>query len=214
MSLLNEKEIPCTFCKFPNSVDVWSVVNVKEDPELKDLLLGGELNMGECSSCKKIFYAESFLLYHDPDSELLAFVYPFEDRNDRATFEQKTRTDFETLKSGSADPTVFSYDPETFFGLDELVRLLEEEEEQAIQSDIVAAMAPALNLPIVTVAPWIARKFKIPRVVPGIQSLQSYRRDLLLSGLKSIESANPRLSVYVEWGKRVAENSSYELSLA
>jgi hypothetical protein len=93
MSVLIEREIPCTFCQFPNAVEVWSVVNVKEDPELKDLLLGGELNMGECASCKKVYFAETFLLYHDPEAELLGFVYPYQARIDKDSFEKKTKDD-------------------------------------------------------------------------------------------------------------------------
>ena len=58
MSYLITQDFPCQHCQFPNSVEVWSVVSVREDPELKDLLLGGELNMAECQSCKKVFHAE------------------------------------------------------------------------------------------------------------------------------------------------------------
>src|SRR3954469_9291361 len=145
MSVLIEKEIPCTHCQFPNVVELWSIVNVKEDPELKDLLLGGELNIAECSSCKKNFFAETFLLYHDPDAELLAFVYPYQARTERATYEEKTKKDFEALKESAPSQASFPYAPLTFFGLDELVRLVEQEEEMGIQAEIVAALAPSLK---------------------------------------------------------------------
>ena len=62
MSHLIEHDIECTYCQHPNTVEVWSVINVDLDPELKDLLLGGELNMTECEACHKTFYAEHFLL--------------------------------------------------------------------------------------------------------------------------------------------------------
>src|ERR1051326_2089305 len=109
MSYLITEEIPCTYCQFPNLVEAWSIVNVQEDPELKDLLLGGELNMSECRSCQKIFYAEHFLLYHDPSAELMAFVYPYAFRIEKERYEEKTRSDFEQSQAGAASPQSLSY---------------------------------------------------------------------------------------------------------
>src|SRR5438552_3618111 len=94
MSNLVQIEMTCPACKIPNAVEVWSSLNVREDPELKELLLGGEVNMMECKACREVFYAEHFLLYHDPDSELLAFVYPQSYEEKQAEWEEKTRTDF------------------------------------------------------------------------------------------------------------------------
>jgi hypothetical protein len=211
MSVLLEREIPCSHCRFPNSVEIWSIVNVKEDPELKDLLLGGELNMAECASCHKIFYAEHFLLYHDPEAELLAFVYPFEARSERATYEEKTRQDFEALKAASESASAFSYAPLTFFGLDELVRLLEEEEAMGIQAEIVAAMAPQIKLPTAAIRPSVARGQHIPWVVPGFDKSDRFDRAKLLSALRKVEEANSHLSVYADWLKTADQNPQYEI---
>lgn len=209
--MLIEKEIPCTYCQFPNSVEIWSIVNVKEDPELKDLLLGGELNMAECTSCKKIFYAESFMLYHDPDAEMLAFVYPFGNRNERESFEEKTQQDFTALKASSPNAASFTYAPLTFFGLDELVRLIEDEDEMEIQSEIVKAIAPKLKIPVADLRPSVARQQKVPRVVPGFSSSDRFNREQLLSALQRIEDENNRLSVYTRWLQTTAENPRYEI---
>ncbi len=211
MSVLIEKEVLCTYCRFPNAVEIWSIINVKEDPELKDLLLGGELNMAECRSCKKVFFAENFMLYHDPDAELLAFVYPHAARAEKATYEEKTRQDFETLKAASESGVSFSYTPVTYFGFDELVHVLEDEEEKEIQGGIVAALAPSLNLPVVSLRPSVARRQNIPQVVPGFSSQDRFGREQLLSALKTVENANNLLSVYVKWRLSVVENPAYEI---
>jgi hypothetical protein len=213
MSVLIESEIPCTYCQFPNAVEIWSIVNVKEDPELRDLLLGGELNMTDCTSCHKVFFAESFLLYHDPAAELLAFVYPHAARDERARHEEKTRTDFETLKASSENAAAFNYAPMSFFGLDELVRLLEEEDERNIQAEIVATLAPELKMPVALLRSSLARDQKVPRVVPGFAQSDRFDRSQLLSALERVEGANPLLSVYSDWRKAILGNPSYEVRL-
>ena len=47
--------------------------------------------MTECESCHKTFFAEHFLLYHDPDAELMAFVYPLVNELERASWEKNRR---------------------------------------------------------------------------------------------------------------------------
>jgi hypothetical protein len=211
MSVLIEKEVPCTYCRFPNAVEIWSIINVKEDPELRDLLLGGELNMAECGSCKKVFFAENFLLYHDPNAELLAFVYPYAARSEKATYEEKTRLDFENLKALSESSASFSYTPVTFFGFDELIHVIEDEEEKEIQGGIVAALAPSLNIPVVSLRPSLARRQNVPQIVPGFTAHDRFGREQLLAALKTVENANHLLSVYVKWRLSVEENPAYEM---
>src|SRR5687767_14984980 len=115
MSHLIEFDTPCTYCQHPNTVEEWSLVNVKLDPELKDLLLGGELNMGECEACGKMFYAEHFLLYHDPDAQLMAFVYPLSDEAKRSELEKKTQDDFQASQALAVDAERLDYEPLTLF---------------------------------------------------------------------------------------------------
>lgn len=209
MSVLIEKEFTCTHCQFPNLVGVWSIVNVKEDPELKDLLLGGELNMAECTSCKEIFYAEGFVLYHDSENEILAFVYPYEARKQREEYETKTQRDFENLQASQAN--AFPYGPLTFFGLDELVRLIEDEDEKTIQGEIVAVLSSEMKIPVASLRPSVARRQSIPRVVPGFSKSDPFHRDRFLNILSIIEQANSNLGVYANWRKRVSENPTYEI---
>jgi hypothetical protein len=59
----------------------------------------------------------------------------------------------------------------------------------------------------------LARKLKIPRVVPGVYSSESLTKTTLLSALKAIETANPLLSVYVDWKRQVEANPSDEIFL-
>ena len=158
MSHLIEHDIECPYCQHPNTVEVWSVINVNLDPELKDLLLGGELNMAECEACRKMFYAEHFLLYHDPGAELMAFVYPLTERAAARRIREtnagkfpKRRSRWPTTRNGSPYPAL------TLFGLDALLRLVEREDEEVLQSEIVNLLAKEHNWPVIPLKRSVAR---------------------------------------------------------
>lgn len=193
MSFLIEEEMECPACKYPNKVEVWSVVNVKEDPELKDILLGGEMNMAECTSCKHVFYAEHFIIYHESDRELMAFVYPFSYRPDAKKWEEKTAADFAVFQQDSTEP--LTYKPVTIFGLDELVQLVQSEEEMSIQGEIVRTLAEEHHFPIETLKPAQARALKLPSVLPLAEGSGEVR-ERLKKGVDQLLELNPHLFVY------------------
>lgn len=207
MSFLVEKEVVCTLCEFPNQAELWSIVNVKSDPELRDILLGGELNMVECKSCRKIFYAEHFLLYHDPDSELMAFVYPLPYGQEKERWETKTRDDF------AKSETPVSYLPLTMFGLDALVRLVEWDEEVKVQGEIVETLAREHGFAIKKLKPALARKNEFPIVLPMNEAANVSFREALLEGLERLLGINEHLYVYAQLQKRLAENPALVFSL-
>jgi hypothetical protein len=196
MSYLTAQEFSCPACKHPNDVEVWSAIDVKEDPELKDLLMGGELNMAECESCHEVFYAERFLLYHDRDRELMAFVYPLESRADRGAWEAKTAGDFAESQKGLEPPQRLSYEPLTLFGLDELAEVVERDEESEIQSEIVRLLSTTSRIPVKRLPPDRARRQQLPTVLPVEDVPALSARESLLRGLSKLESVNDRLFVY------------------
>jgi hypothetical protein len=194
MSFLIEQEIECPSCKFPNRVEVWSVVNVKEDPELKDILLGGEMNMAECESCKHVFYAEHFIIYHESDRELMAFVYPFNHRDDAARWKEKTAVDFAGYQENAGKDGALTYPPVTLFGLDELVQLVQNEEEIQMQGDIVKALANEHGFEIKMLGAARARELKLPTVLPLSEGADLRERVRL--GLENLLRINERLFIY------------------
>lgn len=199
MSYLAEQDVVCTNCQHPNTAEVWSSISVQEDPELKDILLGGELNLIECAACKKVFYAEQFLLYHDSVNELMAFVYPYSYRDDKEAWEAKTKMDF--------SQSDFTYPAVTLFGLDELVHLVEGEEESEIQSEIVKHLASENDMAVRVLRPSVARRYSAPRVLPLKKDTTSAREALLL-GLGRISELNDRLTVYSTFASHVRNTPS------
>lgn len=211
MSLLIENEIACLYCKYPNQAEVWSIINVKSDPELKDLLLGGELNMVECQSCKKVFFAEKFLIYHDPDREMMAFVYPYDHRKEREKWEKKTQDDFAMTQLEAEPEGKLKYKPVTFFGLDELVRYVEEDEEVSVQSEIVSIMADQQGFSVRPLRPSLARHQGVPYVVPYLRDSAMPFNKAVLGALGEIEKENDRLSAYTRFRMKLAASPAQEI---
>lgn len=195
MSVLIQREAACTYCKHPNQAEVWSIINVRQDPELKDILIGGELNMAECEACRRIFHIETFLLYHDPDRELMAFVYPYEGRRNAAEWEAKTKADFDASQGTLDAAERLTYEPVSVFGLDELLHIVEREDEAEIQGEIVEALAPENAFNLIKLRPARARLAGVPRVLP---TLNGGTVDAVIAGIDRVLQVNDRLSAYVE----------------
>jgi len=66
----------CPHCGFSYNAPVFSIVDVGATPELKQLLLAGQLNASQCPSCRNVNYLATPLLYHDPEHEFLAVFMP------------------------------------------------------------------------------------------------------------------------------------------
>ena len=212
MSYLIHQESACTYCHTPNEVEVWSIVNVKTDPELRDLLLGGELNMAECAFCKEFFYAEHFLLYHDPAYELMAFVYPHDNQEEKAKWEAKTAEDFARTQAEAPPEGKLAYFPVTLFGLDQLVFFVEDEEERSVQAEIVALLAVDHGFRVRALRPWEARQKNVPPIVPYLGADNQIDRVTVLAGLEKLKSVNDRLFVYTAFEEAVRKNPDWSLN--
>lgn len=70
--------IPCPNCGHRFVAQVQSVVDVGEQPELKEALLAGRLNVVRCPECGTGGLLSTPLIYHDPDKELLIVLAPSE----------------------------------------------------------------------------------------------------------------------------------------
>lgn len=69
-------EIACPTCGTKHVAQVQSIVDVGQDPELKETLLRGGLNAVACPACGALGVVSTPLLYHDPDNELLLLYIP------------------------------------------------------------------------------------------------------------------------------------------
>ena len=68
--------IRCPQCNTSFVVDVRTIVDVGEEPELKEQFLRGQVNYARCPNCGAGGMLSSPLLYHDPEKELLISYIP------------------------------------------------------------------------------------------------------------------------------------------
>jgi hypothetical protein len=68
--------IACPFCRQPITIQVHQIVDVSEQPELKQLLLAGRLNSFTCPYCRNGGALATPFFYHDADKELALLFIP------------------------------------------------------------------------------------------------------------------------------------------
>jgi hypothetical protein len=71
-------QITCPACQTPYAADVHQIVDVGQNPELKEALISGYLNAAQCPSCGTVTQISGPILYHDPEHELFMMHVPVE----------------------------------------------------------------------------------------------------------------------------------------
>lgn len=186
MSHYNEIDIACSKCGEDFRSAVWTAIHAGEDPELKELLLGGELNLVQCPSCAETFFYEHLLIYQEPALELVAYVYPPNREPEKAALQMMMKQSFHEAQEGIDPARRISEEPVLLFGLDVLEALLHAEEEREEQSDIAEAYLHANHLPYHRIRRRQAREQNSPYIIPDGQALSR------------LLELNPALSLYRE----------------
>ncbi len=194
MSFSSEEEVTCP-CGESFDALLWNSVNLKEDPELRDMLLGGALNVHACPMCKSLIYAERFVLIHDPATQLLAFVHPKAREGEKELLEAAMHRD--TAQAQAVEGAIkIPYPPVLLFGMDALVDLVRMEQEEADQGAVVESVAADAGINVLSLRPSRARAARLPTRVPWAGSGTPAER--LRRGLKDVLAANDRLTVYAD----------------
>lgn len=69
--------LACPLCGSPIQAQVHNLIDVGQEPELKDMLLHGRINVARCPNCSGEGVIATPIVYHDPEKELLlAFTPP------------------------------------------------------------------------------------------------------------------------------------------
>lgn len=71
-------QLNCQNCGTPFVAPVWSFIDVGAQPELKNALLSGQLNVAVCPNCGAGGMLATPLMYHDPAKKLLLTLLPQE----------------------------------------------------------------------------------------------------------------------------------------
>jgi hypothetical protein len=194
MSTFNEIDVECEECGDEFKGVIWTAVHAQQDPELKELLLGGELNILFCPKCSHTAYQDHFVLYQDPQAELIAYIYPPAQERD-AEFLQKTMmANFAEAQMVYPAKDRKDYDPVLVFGLESFVEMMEREELRAEQSQIAEAVCKEKGIPYFVLRPSEARRLKMMRVIPGVRGDQA----AVIDAIQALLKINPCLDLYQE----------------
>lgn len=83
-----QTRINCPNCGAPYVADIHQVIDVARQPQLKEMLLSGQLNMAVCPSCGAGGRIATPLLYHDPAHDLFMIHVPQEMNLDQVRREE------------------------------------------------------------------------------------------------------------------------------
>lgn len=81
-------QINCPQCGSPVQAEVHQIIDVGQNPELKSLLMNGQLNVAGCQNCGTAVQLSTPMLYHDPAHELFMFFMPPQMNTDTVQREQ------------------------------------------------------------------------------------------------------------------------------
>jgi hypothetical protein len=185
MSTYNEIDIPCENCGEEFKGVVWTAVHATEDPVLKDILFGGELNLLMCPKCAHVAYQESFVLYQDPKAELIAYIYPPSQKAEEDFLSKTMLLNFHEAQKLYRPEERKNYEPILIFGLATFVEMMREEESRAEQSQIAEAICKEHKIPYTVLRPSEARRLASIRVRPSTAA-----------GLNQLLAINPSLHLY------------------
>jgi hypothetical protein len=139
VSAFNEIDVTCEECGEEFKGTVWTAVHAAQNPELKDLLLGGELNILFCPKCAHTFFYDHFLLYQDPRLKLVAYVHPIGDEHQREELEVMMHRGFDEAQAAFDPKDRLPYRPVLYFGLDQLKDDVRRREDKLVDEEVAEA---------------------------------------------------------------------------
>jgi len=191
--------------------ELWNAVNVAENPNLKELAIAGELNVVCCPECGTIFYAEHFLLYQDNDNEILAFVYPKEFEKEAGHWHKKMEADFKHAMSALETDKQLKYKPLLIFGLDLLVELIRNDEDENDEVSILNYVHKEIGVRLIQLHPSLTRELQLVKILPYVPAAGAPLREQVLAGLKKLIDYNPNLTRYAENLELIKANKHWAL---
>lgn len=207
MSILSNCEITC-HCGEVFEAELWTAVSISENPELKDTINSGMFNVVECPKCKHFFYQEIFFIYQDISSELIAYIYPKAYEAHANQYRKKMLYEFKEVVKSTKEAKNIEFEPVLFFGIEDLVATLKNEDFLNDEIQIVSFVAKRIGLDLIEIKPSKARNLCIPYLIPKIKkSLDCNIKDIV-AGLEQLLSYNENLLEYEKLLIRIKKNPS------
>lgn len=91
MTQMESHKLNCPKCGHLQDTVVWTSLNVSLDPNLREKLFNGEINVFICEKCGNRAVINTALLYHDMDRQYCVQYYPPEAIEDPKFFKNFTK---------------------------------------------------------------------------------------------------------------------------
>lgn len=148
-------QITCPACSTQFRTNLYTVIDVAQQPELKQALLAGQLNLAVCPNCGFASMLGSPLVYHDPAKQLCLVYFP-QELNARPEEQERfigDATNFLIRSLPPDTPRAYLLTPQRFMSLASLVdAILEADgvprealEQQRRRVDLISQFATALE---------------------------------------------------------------------
>jgi Zn ribbon nucleic-acid-binding protein len=129
MSVRETVEAKCPACNEESQVSIWRSMNVTLDPDAKELLLAGNVNVFQCPKCGYESLLDVDFLYHDMEKRFCVQFYPYERLSDDGFLANFTadgtlpeQVTGETGPVSIPDKFAYMLHPHIVFEMGELVR--------------------------------------------------------------------------------------------
>lgn len=146
--------------------EVFSLVDAGQDPDLRELVSFGEMNLLACPECGAVFYHDTPFVYIDRARELIAMVLPDCPPEQQAARKLKMREDFNAMKEGLLREMKVDFEPLVLFGMETLKQVIDAESDLDDETAIIAAVAEEKGLLTAKIKPSAARARCIPALLP------------------------------------------------
>lgn len=187
-SLQNEAAAHCPNGCEAFDVTYWSLVRGDENDDLKNSILGGELNLVRCPECGTYFHHDGEIIYFDASTELLIFVFSPKDKTRQQELTEKIEHDYQIIKNSLLKQLHLDYPPFCLFGLEELQHLLHQEEKQIAESEVIAAASASQGFEVARLKPSYARSHHFPLYVPAPMTKNSTANDYAVAAARVLKS--------------------------
>ncbi|WP_424244796.1 hypothetical protein Dip510_002066 [Elusimicrobium posterum] len=98
-SIKGSATIKCPKCSEEFESEFWSLIHAGSAPELKEGVMGGEVNLVSCPACQHFFYHEANMIYFDEQSGLLVFIFDEKEKAQEKELIKKMHHDFDLIKN-------------------------------------------------------------------------------------------------------------------
>jgi len=210
MSFAKLESVKCA-CGHEFEVELLNSISVGENPELKDALLCGEINIVQCPSCKCIFYAEQFILYQEAQRELVAFVYPENFKKSALTLKENMRSTFQQAVGALEKESRVNYEPILIFGIDLLVDLVKSEDNIVDEIEILRYYATEIDVRLIDLSWAYARGNNIVPLLPIKGSKNELQKGSVVEGIKLLLDKNPNLENYRKTLEKIESDKNWNI---